>query len=189
MRKLCIFIGATSGKPQYEEIARQFAFEVARRGIGIVYGGSKDGLMGIIADIALENGGYVEGVLPESLLAREQPHPRLSKLHIVPDLAARKKLMLELSDGFVALPGGLGTLEELFELWNAAKIGLHDKPCGLFNANHFFDSLIGFLDHATTENFIKAPARALLCVSNEAGELLDQMHFEAEVAEERVFRH
>lgn len=188
MRKLCIFIGATSGKPQYEALAREFALAVVRRNTGIVYGGSSDGLMRIIADTALENGGYVEGVLPRSLLARERPHPGLSKLHIVADMAQRKKLMMELSNGFVALPGGLGTLEELFEIWNAAKIGLHNKPCGLLNAEGFYDDLLKFIDYATAEKFLKPEAQALLLVSKEADELLDAMEFFAVASSQAALR-
>lgn len=186
MRKLCIFIGATSGKPQYEKVAREFATEVVSRGLGIVYGGSNDGLMGIIADTALAHGGYVEGVFPQSLSAREKPHPGLSKLHTVPDIAERKRVMTEISDGFVALPGGLGTLEELFEVWNAAKVGSHKKPCGLLNAEGFFNGLINFLDHSTSEGFLKPGARALLHVSDETASLLDMMNFSSEMAKEFI---
>lgn len=188
MRKLCIFIGATSGKPQYEALARNFALAVVRRNIGIVYGGSSDGLMGLIANTVLEQGGHVEGVFPRSLLERERPHAGLSKLHIVADMAQRKKLMTDLSDGFVALPGGLGTLEELFEVWNAAKIGLHAKPCGLLNGEGFYDHLLKFIDHAATEKFLKPEAQALLHVSQGADELLNAMEFFAAAAAQPAFK-
>ncbi len=135
---------------------------LARKGIGLVYGGARVGLMGAVADAALAAGGEVIGVIPRALEAREVAHQGLTQLHVVATMHARKAMMAELSDAFVALPGGAGTLEEIFEVWTWAQLGDHRKPCGLLNVAGFFDGLTGFLDHAAGEGFMQGAHRGML---------------------------
>ena len=149
MKSLGVFCGSHAGRGEsYRTAAAQFAREVARRGITIVYGGGNVGLMGVVADAALAAGGRVVGVLPRFMMEREVGHAGLSELHLVDSMHERKAKMAELSDAFVALPGGLGTLEELFEAWTWMQLGLQQKPCGLLTVGNFFDPLLAFLDRA-----------------------------------------
>ena len=155
MTALCIYCGSASGVPTgYAAGARALAQVLVSRQITLVYGGGKIGLMGILADEALRLGGRVIGVIPQALLEREVAHQHLSQLHIVADMHARKARMASLSDGFIALPGGLGTLEELFEMLTWLQLNLHQKPVGLLNVAGYFDSLLQFLDHSTREGFV-----------------------------------
>ena len=153
----------------------QFGREVARRGITIVYGGGNVGLMGVVADAALSAGGRVVGVLPRFLLDREVGHPGLSELHLVDSMHERKARMAELSDAFVALPGGLGTLEEIFEAWTWVVLGLQQKPCGLLAVGTLYDPLLAFLDRAVEEGFVSSRDRALLKVANDPAILLSKL--------------
>lgn len=176
MSRICLFCGSSPGhRPAYAEAARAIGEAVARRGHGLVYGGGNVGLMGIAADAALACGGEVVGVIPESLMAREIGHAGLTALHVVPSMHARKALMADLADAFIALPGGFGTFEELFEVVTWAQLGLHAKPCGLLDVDGFYGPLLRFVDHATTEGFIHADARRVLVSGTDAVELVDRV--------------
>ena len=174
MARLCIFCGSSAGHdPAYAASAAQLGRVLAQRGIGVVYGGGRVGLMGVLADAALAAGGDVIGVIPQALIERELGHRGLTELRVVDSMHARKALMGELSDGFIAMPGGVGTLEELFEVWSWATLGLHRKPCGLLDVNGFFAPLAGFLDRQTQEGFIHPAYRAMLTLAATPEALLD----------------
>jgi uncharacterized protein (TIGR00730 family) len=175
MRSICVFVGASLGKnPAYLEATKQLGAELAKRNLHLVYGGGRLGLMGILADSVIQNGGTVTGVIPQVLHEREA-HAGLSNLHIVNSMQERKKMMEELSDCFIALPGGLGTLEELCEFWNAAKIGVHKKPLALLNTENYFDKFLEFMDYSVDETFLKLHHRALIKVSTNPSQLLDDL--------------
>jgi uncharacterized protein (TIGR00730 family) len=170
---VCIFCGSSDGiAPIYVEVARAFAREAVRRGVRLVYGGASVGLMGALADAALEAGGEIVGVIPRALVDREIAHGGLTELRIVETMHERKATMAALADAFVALPGGLGTLEELFEIWTWGMLGLHDKPYGILDAGGYYAPLIRFLDHACAEGFIRPAQRAMLSVCDSPVELL-----------------
>ena len=174
MQRICVFAGANAGaRDAYLEAARALGAEIARRGHGLVYGGASRGLMGACADAALTGGGEVVGVLPRALCTREIAHPGITELRIVASLHERKAVMSALSDAVVALPGGCGTMDELFEAITWAQLGLHEKPIGLFDAGGYYAPLNALLDHMTAEGFVKPPLRLLRAES--AGELLDQL--------------
>ena len=174
MKRVCVFSGSSPGSDiAYRAAATDLGHRLADRGIEVVYGGAHVGLMGTVADATLEGGGHVIGVIPQSLVDREIAHPGISELRIVDSMHERKAQMAELSDAFVALPGGLGTLEELFEIYTWNQLGLHAKPLGLFNVRGYYDGLARFLDHAVEERFVTRENRAMLLVSEDLGELLD----------------
>ena len=174
MKRVCVFSGSSPGADlAYRAAARDLGGRLAERAIDVVYGGASVGLMGAVADAALEEGGRVIGVIPQSLVDREVAHPGLSDLRVVGSMHERKALMAELSDAFVALPGGVGTLEELFEVYTWNQLGLHAKPLGLFSVRGYFDGLVRFLDHAVAERFVTAQHRAMLLVGEDLDELLD----------------
>jgi uncharacterized protein (TIGR00730 family) len=176
MRRVCVFAGSSPGvRLEYRTAAAALGRVVAVRGMGLVYGGARVGLMGILADAALEAGGEVVGVIPRALVAREVAHAGLTDLHMVESMHERKALMASLSDGFVALPGGWGTLDELFEILTWAQLGLHRKPCGLLNVHGYFDPLLTFVDHSIDEGFVRPEYRRLIAVAEAAGPLLDLM--------------
>jgi hypothetical protein len=180
-RSICVFTGSRHGvSPVYAHAANELARELVKRGLGLVYGGGNVGLMNIIANTVLQHGGYVIGVIPDALVSKEVAHAGLSELRVVHSMHERKALMAELAAGFVALPGGIGTMEEFFEVLSWAQLGLHNKPCGLVNVGEYYDSLIEFLDHAVAEDFVKPQHRALLIVENQVTKLLDR--FEAMIA-------
>jgi uncharacterized protein (TIGR00730 family) len=163
LRRLCVFCGSNAGRePGYRRLAEGLARTLAGRGIGIVYGGGRVGLMGVLADAALAAGGDVIGVIPQALIDREIGHRGLTELRVVNSMHERKALMAELADGFVALPGGIGTLEELFEVWTWAQLGLHAKPCGVLDADGFYAPLVAFLDHLVDTGFVRPAHRAML---------------------------
>src|SRR6476661_8968545 len=163
MERLCVFCGSSPGHdPAYAAAAAQLGRVLAQRGIGLVYGGGRVGLMGVLADAALAAGGEVIGVIPQALLERELGHRGLTDLRVVDSMHARKALMGELAGGFIALPGGIGTLEELFEVWSWAQLGLHRKPCGLLDVDGFFRPLVGFLDHLVLSGFVQSSHRGML---------------------------
>ena len=171
---VCIFCGSSFGdEPRYADAARQAGSEIARRGWTLVYGGARVGLMGEVARSALEAGGRVVGVMPRFLFEREVGHEGITSLEVVDSLAERKRRMGELSDAFLSLPGGIGTLDELFEAWSWAQVGLQRKPSGLLNVGGYYDALLAFVDRATAAGFIKPQHRQLLAVSGDVGELLD----------------
>lgn len=174
--RYCIFSGSSSGRlPIYAETAERLGHALAESGIGLVYGGASVGLMGKIADAVQSRGGEVVGVIPRSLLEKEVAHTGLSDLRIVDSMHQRKALMAELSDGFIALPGGLGTLEELFEVWTWAQLGHHEKPCALLDINGFYTGLSSFLDHVVDEAFLKPAHRRMLVVEQEVSALLSAL--------------
>jgi len=174
LRNLCVYCGSNSGRqPVYLEQARAFGRELARRGIGLVYGGASVGIMGAVADAVLAEGGRVTGIIPDALVRKELAHTGLTELQVVPSMHVRKTRMAELADGFVALPGGAGTLEEIFETWTWAQLGMHQKPCGLLNVAGYYDLLAAFLDHTVAEAFMRPQHRAMLAVAAEPGTLLD----------------
>ncbi len=160
IRSLCVYCGASSGvSPVYAEAARLLAAALVEADIGLVYGGGNIGLMGVIADEVMRLGGDVTGVIPTALLEKEVGHRALSRLHVVADMHERKAMMAQLAEGFIAMPGGIGTLEELFEVLTWSQLGLHDKPIGLLNVGGFYDGLIAFTAHLVKEGFLK-PAHA-----------------------------
>jgi uncharacterized protein (TIGR00730 family) len=180
MKALCVYCGSsTGGREIYRATAATLAAEMVRRGIALVYGGGTPGLMGILADAVLEAGGTVTGVIPRFLVDKELAHRHLSQLHVVESMHDRKALMAHLSDGFVALPGGLGTLEEIVEMISWAQLGLHNKPCGLLNVDGFFDHLATFLDHATEQGFIRPRHRSMIHMQDSGRKLLDAMEAHA----------
>jgi uncharacterized protein (TIGR00730 family) len=172
---ICVFTGSRrGGGPDYVNAARQFGRELTERGYGLVYGGGNVGLMTVVADTVLEYHGCVTGVIPETLVEKEVVHRGLSDLRIVGSMHERKAMMAELSDGFVALPGGIGTMEEFFEVLSWAQLGIHSKPCGLLNVADYYRHLIQFIDYAVDQDFLKPKHRRLLMVETEPGRLLDR---------------
>jgi uncharacterized protein (TIGR00730 family) len=175
MMRICVFCGSSDGMgTRYVETAAALGGLLARRGIGLVYGGASVGTMGVIADAALAEGGEVYGVIPEHLQRAEVAHHGLTELHVVADMHERKAKMAELSDGFFALPGGAGTLEELFEVWTWAQLGLHDKPIGLVDTDGYYQRLVSFIDHMVTEGFLRSHNRDLLAIDPDPAVLLDK---------------
>lgn len=176
MKSLCVFSGSNFGaRDAYAESARALGRTLAERGIRAIYGGGRVGLMGAMADAALAAGGEVIGVIPEALMAKEVGHTGLTKMHVVKSMHERKALMAELSGGFIALPGGWGTFEEMFEVLTWSQLGLHKKPCGLLNAGGYYDKLLEFLEHAIDEAFVRREYASILAVSASPGELIDRM--------------
>ena len=172
---LCVYCGSASGgSPVYAAAARALGRELVRRDIGLVYGGGNVGLMGAIADEVMASGGHATGVIPEALMKREVGHHGLTELHVVRDMHERKAMMAELADGFIAMPGGFGTLEELFEVTTWAQLGLHQKPIGLLNVNGFYDGLTAFAAHLVTQGFVRPDHAQLLMHAPDAAALLDQ---------------
>lgn len=176
MRRLCVFCGSNLGnRERYAAAARRVGELLARQKIGLVYGGGHVGLMGTLADAVLHGGGEVIGVIPQALVDKELAHARLTELRVVATMHQRKAEMADLADGFAALPGGYGTLDELFEILTWAQLGLHRKPIGLLNVDGFFDPLLAFIDHSIREEFVKAKHRALLLTATEPEQLLTQL--------------
>ncbi len=176
MKRVCVYCGSGVGRqPDYAEAARVLGDMLVQDGIGLVYGGGKIGMMGVLAQTVLDGGGEVIGVIPKELFERELALTAVTDLRIVDGMHERKALMAELSDAFVALPGGLGTVEEFFEILTWAQLGYHTKPCGLLNVCHYFDNLIRFVDHAVAEDFIEQVHRDLFLVEDEPESLLDAL--------------
>ncbi len=171
--RLCVFCGSNPGlEPSYLAMARALGRMLAQENIALVYGGGAVGLMGAVADAALEGGGEVIGVIPQALMDKEIGHRGLADLRVVGSMHERKALMAELASGFIALPGGLGTFEELFEVWTWAQLGYHRKPCALLNAAGFYDRLISFLDDVVERGFVKPIHRSMLIVEDEPAALI-----------------
>lgn len=176
IERICVFCGSKVGsgdeyRCQTEELGRL----LARRGLGVVYGGGSVGLMGVVADAVLDAGGEVVGVIPRMLDTKELTHPGATEMHVVESMHDRKAKMLELADAFLALPGGFGTLEELMEVVSWAQLGLHAKPIGILNTAGYFDGLIAFVEHAIGQGFIKPKYRDLIVVADRPDELLDRL--------------
>ena len=176
LKSVCVFCGASPGaRPIYHEAAAQLGRHIAERGLTLVYGGGAVGLMGVVADAALAAGGEVIGIIPQSLERAEIGHKGLTRLEVVDGMHARKARMAELADAFIALPGGLGTLEELFEVWTWGQLGYHAKPLGLLEVDGFYARLTDFLDRLVAERFVREQHRAILQVSASPAELLARM--------------
>ncbi len=176
MKYLCVFCGSRQGKfSEYSALAREVGKALIARNMGLVYGGGNIGLMGTLASTVLQEGGKVIGIIPEHLAEKEVLHPGLSETHIVASMHERKALMEKLSDGFMALPGGYGTLEEYCEMLTWAQLQLHQKPCGLLNCLGFFDYLIAFLDHQVQQGFVTPENRRLVLVDSSPDSLLERL--------------
>jgi hypothetical protein len=176
MRRICVFCGSSPGsRPEYGDAAEEMGSELARRNIGLVYGGGNVGLMGTIADAVLKAGGEAQGVIPEHLMAREIGHRGLTKLHVVRSMHERKALMADLCDAFIALPGGFGTLEEFCEVVTWTQLGLHAKPCGILNILGYYSPLLAMFDHAVEERFLKPENRALVMARESPADLLQAL--------------
>ncbi len=176
IRALAVFCGSSHGaNPAFATTARQFGEQLAREQITLVYGGGNVGLMGVIADATLAAGGKVVGVIPHGLAVKELAHAGLTELHIVDSMHQRKALMADRSDAFVAMPGGLGTFEEILEITTWAQLGIHRKPCGLLNVAGYYDKLIAFLDHAVEQQLFKPEHRGMILVESEPSRMLERM--------------
>jgi uncharacterized protein (TIGR00730 family) len=174
--RVCVFCGSSRGRdPRHAEAAALLGGLLAARGLGLVFGGGSVGLMGVLAEHALAAGGSVIGVIPHGLAARELAHRGVSDMRVVPTMHARKATMASLADGFLALPGGLGTFEELFEVVTWGQLGIHRKPIGVLNVAGYYDPLVALLDHATAGGFVGDEGRRLVLVDSDAGRLLDRM--------------
>ena len=174
MKRICVFCGSNDGmRPAYVDAARRLGVALVRRGIGLVYGGGRVGLMGTIASTMLAEGGEVVGVIPHGLMVREVANQGVSELHVVDSMHERKAMMAALSDAFVSMPGGMGTIEETCEMLTWAQLGIHVKPVALFNVEGYYDPLLTFLDHAVAEGFIRPEHRALLVEGRDPENLLD----------------
>jgi uncharacterized protein (TIGR00730 family) len=171
MRRICVYCGSSPGKrPEFANAATELADVLVRHELELVYGGADMGIMGILADAVLERGGKVHGVIPQMLCDKEIAHQGLTELHVVASMHARKTMMAALADGFVAMPGGFGTLEEIIEIVTWGQLRFHDKPCGLLNTDGYFDHLLAYLDNASTEGFLRTENREmLLCDADPAG--------------------
>jgi uncharacterized protein (TIGR00730 family) len=182
MRRVCVFCGSSPGaRPAYAEATAEVARLLVGEGIGVVYGGGHVGLMGVLADTAMSAGAEVIGVMPQGLVDREIGHTGITELRVVGSMHERKALMADLADAFIALPGGAGTLEELFEVYTWAQLGLHDKPCGLLDVEGYFSGLVDFLDHAVSERFLREEHRAMLIVESDPRTLIERLReFEPE---------
>jgi len=176
VKSICVYCGSSRGaRPDYIEASKQLAQAMARQHISLVYGGAHVGIMGAIANELLELGGKVYGVIPEALVDMEVAHQGLTELYVVADMHERKSKMAELADGFISLPGGLGTLEEMFEMLTWAQLGLHDKPCGLLNVSGYYNDLLRFLDHSNEEGFMRREHRQLLIDDASPDQLLARL--------------
>jgi uncharacterized protein (TIGR00730 family) len=176
VRRVCVFCGSSTGnRPSYTAAAAALGQELVRRGIGLVYGGGNIGLMGVVADTVLADGGEVHGVIPDALMAKELGHGDVTELYVVDTMHERKALMAELSDAFVALPGGYGTLEEFAEVLTWTQLGVHDKPCGLLDVDGFFGDLVALFDRMVADGFVRAENRHLVLEAGDPAELLDRL--------------
>ena len=176
MRRVCVFCGSNTGnRPEYAQSARVLGQAIAAAGLGLVYGGGKVGLMGVVADAAMTAGGHVTGIIPEELMRWEVGHHGLSELRVVGTMHERKAAMAELSDGFIALAGGIGTLEEMFEIWTWGQLGLHGKPLGILDTAGYYHHLHAFLDHMAAEGFVKPAHRDMAMVDSDPARLLARM--------------
>lgn len=176
MKAVAVFCGGSAGVNRvYTQAAEKVGRELAGRGSTLIYGGGHIGLMGVLADAALAAGGEVIGVMPQSLVDREIAHPSLSRLEVVPDMLTRKARMAELADAFIALPGGYGTLDELFEMLTWTQIGVQAKPCGVLNVNGYYDALLAWIDHAVGEGLVRAGHRKLLLSESSVTKLLAEL--------------
>ncbi|UCF74867.1 MAG: TIGR00730 family Rossman fold protein [Betaproteobacteria bacterium] len=190
MQSVCVFCGSNTGNGDvYSAAARALAAAMVRRGLRLVYGGGSIGLMGVLGDAVLAAGGHVIGVTPRRLLERELVHTGLTELHVVETMNERKALMAQLSDAFIALPGGMGTLDELFEMLTWTQLGFHRKPCGVLDAGNYFDRLMAFLDHAVAERFVMPEHRSMLIAEVDSDRLLERLANEPPPAASKWVSH
>lgn len=190
MKSLCVYCGSSPGASGvYADAAREMARVMVEDNIALVYGGGNIGLMGVIADEVLRLGGEVTGIIPKALMDREVGHTGLTRLHIVRDMHERKAMMAELSDGFIAMPGGIGTLEELFEVFTWSQLGLHEKPMGLLNVAGFYDGLLAFLRHVVDQRFLKPGQAGLLVAEASPSALLDRFRAYRPQREDKLLDH
>jgi uncharacterized protein (TIGR00730 family) len=176
MKSICVFCGSSQGnRPEYAEAARETGTLLARRGLRLVYGGGRIGLMGILADAALAEGGEVIGVIPRMLLQKELGHGQVTELRVVTSMHERKAMMAELSDGFIALPGGIGTMEELCEILTWSQLGIHQKPCGILNTADYFAGLLTLLKRAVEDGFFRAEQQQLFQIAEHPEDLLQAL--------------
>ena len=176
MKRVCVFCGSSRGaRSVYEEAAQQLGQALAKRGVGLVYGGGHLGLMGALADATMAAGGEVIGVIPQALVAKELAHNGVADMRIVGSMHERKALMADLSDAFITLPGGFGTLEEFFEVLSWAQLGLHGKPCGILNVAGFYDTLLAVFDQVVAEAFVRPAHRSLVLVESDPQSLLERL--------------
>ncbi|WP_420126094.1 TIGR00730 family Rossman fold protein [Longimicrobium sp.] len=177
MKRICVFCGSSPGlRPEYAAAAQALGRVMAGRGIGLVYGGGHVGLMGVVADAIMAHGGEAIGVIPEALLRREVGHHGLTELHVVRSMHERKQLMADLSDGFIAMPGGYGTFEEFCEVITWSQLGIHPKPCALLNVLGYYDALLAMFDHGVNEGFIRPHHRAMVLEDTDPATLVERMH-------------
>lgn len=187
MKWVCVYCGANRGSnPAHAEAARRLGVVLVERGLGLVFGGGHVGLMGVVADAVLAAGGKAIGVIPEMLERRELAHAGLTRLHRVGSMHERKALMAQISDGFVALPGGFGTLDELFEILTWAQLGLHAKPCGLLNLDGYYDGLLSWIERAVAEGFVRKSHRDLLVTAGDPADLVDALRRHRPPAQPRL---
>ncbi|MFA8298762.1 MAG: TIGR00730 family Rossman fold protein [Hyphomicrobiales bacterium] len=176
MKKICVFCGSSLGKQNiYKETANELALFMAKNKIDLIYGGANVGVMKVIADTIMDNGGKAIGIMPKLLVEKEVAHEELDEMHIVSSMAERKELMIEMSDAFIALPGGFGTLDEISEVLTANQLRISDKPIGLLNIDNFFTPLLNFIDHCVSEGFVRKEHRRNIIVSSEIDDLIDKM--------------
>lgn len=176
MKRICVFAGSSAGyRPIYRTVAEELGRALAMREVGLVFGGARVGLMGVLADTVLASRGHVIGVIPAALVAKEVAHDGLSDLRVVTSMHERKAMMSDLADGFIALPGGWGTLDEFFEILTWGQLGLHQKPCGLLNVQGYFDRLLSFVAHSIDEGFVRREHGSMISVSSSADALLDML--------------
>lgn len=176
MKSVCVYCGSSPGfRPEYTEAAKVLGRMMAEQGLSLVYGGGKVGLMGIVADSVLAHGGTVIGIIPDALMQKEVGHRGLTELHVVRNMHERKQMMADRADAFIAMPGGVGTFEELFETFTWAQLGYHDKPVGLLNVAGFYDGMLAFLNHAVGEGFLKQVHADMLHVSTQPQDLLGKL--------------
>ncbi|HEY0025643.1 MAG TPA: TIGR00730 family Rossman fold protein [Longimicrobium sp.] len=176
MKRICVFCGSSAGmRPEYAQAARAMGTLLAERRIGLVYGGGRVGLMGVVADAVLAAGGEAVGVIPEALMRREVGHAALTELHVVGSMHERKALMADLSDGFIAMPGGYGTFEEFCEVLTWSQLGIHPKPCGLLNVAGYYAPLLAMFDHAVAEGFVRTQHRGIVLEADDPASLLERM--------------
>lgn len=177
MKRICVFCGSSPGlRPEYGAAARALGRVMVERGVGLVYGGGRVGLMGIVADTVMAEGGAAIGVIPEALLRREVGHHGLTELRVVGSMHERKQLMADLADGFIAMPGGYGTFEEFCEVITWSQLGIHPKPCGLLNVLGYYDALLAMFDHGVNECFIRTHHRAMVLEDTDPARLIESMH-------------
>jgi uncharacterized protein (TIGR00730 family) len=175
MRRICVYCGSSPGqRPVYARAAKALADVLVGHDLELVYGGADKGIMGVVADAVLERGGKVHGVIPQMLMEKEIAHQGLTELHVVASMHARKTMMAALSDGFIALPGGFGTLEEIIEIVTWGQLHFHDKPCGLLNVDGYFDHLLAWMDHANREGFLRQANRDMILVDDDPAGLVQQ---------------